>query len=610
MTVIDGQSKIYREKVIESMYLKTFFVLILVSISSVLCISVNSIVISRYLGSAAMSSYGLADPYFLLISSVGSLFSIGTQVVCAEKIAKGDLDSANKAFATSFWTVMCVSLLIAVLGVVFSDPLALFLSSGRTSAEGVVMLKTYLIGLFCSSPAFTGNLLLVPAMQLDGETKRAKYATIIMSITNVAIVTIGIILLKQGMIAVSIGRMAAYWSAFIILLLHFRKKGNHLKLAVHGLDIKLLKGIISVGVPKALRTFYDLFYKIILNKWILFLGASTLMSSIAVQNSIHYFPDMLSVGMQGTIMMLVSIYIGETDKDSLHNLIRVSKKYYLLFILPVSLLGVLLSGAIARLYIVDSDTVLKLASYAIAWYFACLPFSTFNDCYIGFYQGLKKTRTVNTLMMFGRIILPLAMSLLLGSVWGPFGLIAAMGISSVTMTLGIILVKSIKKRSFIFKLTDLAETPVQLDSQDHHVFYTTVKTMEEAAEVSAILPEKLRLYHLPEKQVQAISLCTEEMVRRIIENDDGKKARPFIDIGISIDSGNVEIHFRDNLKQYDFCEDMNNCWSADNLSGNIGYRILAGLSSDIRYMFLMDTNVIVMKINSPESDVRDLPEAA
>ncbi len=584
----------------ETMFRRTFLVLILVSISSVLCISINSIVIGRFLGSTAMSSYGLADPYFLLISSIGALFSIGTQVICAEQIAKGDTEKANQAFTVSFVTVISASLLITVIGIVFSGKIALFLSSGRTSVEGLAMLKVYLTGLFCSAPAFTGNLLLVPAMQLDGDTQRARNATILMSIVNVAIVTIGVIVLKQGMTAVAVGRMASYWTAFVVLMLHFRKKNCNLKLKFHDLNFSLLKGVMNVGVPKALRSFYDLFYKIILNKWILFLGAATLMSSISVQNSIHYLPDMLAVGLQGSVMMLVSVYIGESDRTSLLNLLQVTKRFFLIIIMPVSVLGVLLCYPLSHLFITDSSEVLRLASYAVAWYFGCLPFSAFNDCYIGYYQGLRNSRRVNTLMILGRIVIPLSMSLLLGAVFGPYGLISSLGISSIIMTAALIIFRSIKKGHLAYRLADLVDLPENLADQDHHIFYTTVRNTKEAAKVSSEIPETLRSYHLPEKQILAVSLCIEEMVRNITENK-GKSTDPFIDISVTIDDKNVELHFRDNLSQYNFCEVIKKRLNSEDPSKNAQYRIVSSMTSDVRYIYLLDTNVMTLKIKNQDT---------
>ncbi len=53
-----------------------------------LCLLIDSIMISRFLGEKAIAAYGLANPLLLAIGAIGTLLAAGVQVVCSKALGR------------------------------------------------------------------------------------------------------------------------------------------------------------------------------------------------------------------------------------------------------------------------------------------------------------------------------------------------------------------------------------------------------------------------------------------------------------------------------------------------------------------------------------------
>jgi Na+-driven multidrug efflux pump len=58
-------------------------------------------VIGRMLGVEAMSAYGLASPIIVFFNAVGTMISVGAQVVTGKAIGKGDQRECRVCFSSS-----------------------------------------------------------------------------------------------------------------------------------------------------------------------------------------------------------------------------------------------------------------------------------------------------------------------------------------------------------------------------------------------------------------------------------------------------------------------------------------------------------------------------
>ena len=65
------------------------------------CLLIDSVMISRYLGEEATAAYGLANPILLAIGAIGSLLAAGIQVACGKSLGRGDREETDIGYSSA-----------------------------------------------------------------------------------------------------------------------------------------------------------------------------------------------------------------------------------------------------------------------------------------------------------------------------------------------------------------------------------------------------------------------------------------------------------------------------------------------------------------------------
>ena len=104
---------------------------IISAMAVMLCLVIDSIMISRFLGTDAMAAYGFANPVLLIFAAFGSLLSSGIQVVCSRAMGTGDEDKINRCYSLSVIIAAAVSIFGVIVVLVFADPICVALGAKR-----------------------------------------------------------------------------------------------------------------------------------------------------------------------------------------------------------------------------------------------------------------------------------------------------------------------------------------------------------------------------------------------------------------------------------------------------------------------------------------------
>ncbi|MCR5402779.1 MAG: hypothetical protein K6E91_03050, partial [Butyrivibrio sp.] len=136
---------------------------ILISVATSIALIVDSIIISRFLGTSSMAGYGAVSPILMIIMAVSGVISTGSQIICAERIGKADTDGANRIVGLS----IVISMFFAVFFILtcfFGEGLIIKLIGLKPGTDLSQCASDYLKGFILGAPAFIGTLTLMPYM--------------------------------------------------------------------------------------------------------------------------------------------------------------------------------------------------------------------------------------------------------------------------------------------------------------------------------------------------------------------------------------------------------------------------------------------------------------
>ena len=234
-----------------------------------------------------VAAVSLATPVYLIFMSLGTLFGIGGTSVISRALGEGNKEKARKSCAFCFWGCVFVGILLAVLILIFIDPILKLIGA---SADTYEYAKSYL-----SIIVFAGPFVLISncygnVVRTEGESGKAMLGLLLGNLVNVILDPIFILALgldiKGAAIATVIGNIVG--AGFYIS--YFLKGKSMLSIRLKDFTVKqgIATSVLAIGVPAALG---DVLMSV---------------SQIIINSQMSHYGDMAVAGM-GVAMKVITI---------------------------------------------------------------------------------------------------------------------------------------------------------------------------------------------------------------------------------------------------------------------------------------------------------------
>ena len=234
-----------------------------------------------------VAAVSLATPVYLIFMSLGTLFGIGGTSVISRALGEGNKEKARKSCAFCFWGCVFVGILLAVLVLIFIDPILKLIGA---SADTYEYAKSYL-----SIIVFAGPFVLISncygnVVRTEGESGKAMLGLLLGNLVNVILDPIFILALgldiKGAAIATVIGNIVG--AGFYIS--YFLKGKSMLSIRLKDFTVKqgIATSVLAIGVPAALG---DVLMSV---------------SQIIINSQMSHYGDMAVAGM-GVAMKVITI---------------------------------------------------------------------------------------------------------------------------------------------------------------------------------------------------------------------------------------------------------------------------------------------------------------
>ena len=204
----------------------------------------------------------IRDAALAAVTSTGSLthlvislfmgLSVGSSVVYAKSIGKGDLERANRVVHTSFIVSAISSVFLTIVGIVFAKD---FLRM-TDSPDNVIDLATTYVQIYFGGIFF--NLLynfISSIVRANGDSKRPLYILTFSGLVNVVLNLVFVIVFHMNAAGVALATVISQViSAILIMYILFKENGplnfSFSKLKV---DKSVLKEMILIGLPSGIQ---------------------------------------------------------------------------------------------------------------------------------------------------------------------------------------------------------------------------------------------------------------------------------------------------------------------------------------------------------------------
>ena len=563
---------------------------ILSALTVSLCLLIDSIMISRFLGEKAITAYGLANPLLLAVGAVGTLLAAGVQVVCSRALGRGSLEEANAGYASALLATAVISLAFMAAVVVFRSPLAGIMGAGDTG-ELHEMTEDYLAGFSIGAPGSMGALVLVPFLQMAGQSNLLIAAVLAMTVTDVALDLLNVLVLHGGMFGMGLASALSYYVAVAVSGVYLLSKRSIFRFSRKAVKARMIGEMFGSGVPAGVNMLASVILVYVMNRLLNALDGGAAVAAYTVIQAIGNTANCITTGTGGVSLTLCGVFFHEEDRTALKETVRRLCLSGVLLGLGMGLILLVFAPAFIGLYIPEAGHTRDMAVLGLRLFAAGLIPCCINNALKYAWQASGRAGLTEAVSLLEGALFPALAAFIFSRFLGTTGawLAFAAGELLTLLAIGLFVFRTagempwrngaclLLKKDFGARPEDMLETDI-----------TNLADVTAAAERA----EQFCLTHGQDARISNhIALCIEEMAANVIRHGfrDGKPHHLSVLILNKPDSWIMR--FRDDCRAFDPVR-----YVPREEAQAIGIRLVLTLAEDAYYTYSMNLNNLTLKL--------------
>lgn len=561
--------------------------------------SVNGIVSSyfatNYVGTNAMSAIGLYGPFGMFMGAVSTMLMGGSAIISSRYLGMNRHDKVQNIFSLNL-------ILGTVISVFFMATLFII---GRLDLTGAFtsdpevreIFNIYLIGQSIGAvPLLLGSQL--PAfLALENRGRRTTAASIVYIIVNIILNYIFVEVMHLEALGLALASSLGLWIFFLVQLQYFLSRASMLKIRFKSVNWKEAGSVFRIGLPGALSNGYQTIRILAVNKLVeTTVGAVGISAFTAANNFLAIFWA-IPVGMINVSRLLIGVSVGEEDRKTLTDIMRVMFKRFVPLMSVICLAITLLAVPCTRIFFHDpSDPVYMMTVWGIRLLPACLPLAIVLMHFVCYGQASDKNGFIHVTSILDGAVCVIAFTAVFIRMWGINSVYLANIFNGVVGVLAVIIYACIKNKKFPRNMEELMVIPEYFGAREEDRIDITITDMTQVVNLSSNIYSFCRNRGIDYKRSYFSALAMEEMAGNIVRHGFSKdKKKHRIDGRVTIKDNKVILRLKDNCVPFDPSEResmMNN----DDKTRNIGIKLVFRTAEDVEYQNLFGLNALTIKL--------------
>ncbi len=568
------------------------------SMTVTLCMLIDSIVISRFLGVEAMAAYGYTQPVLLAFAAPGAMISAGVQVVCGRTLGAGDREGSDSCYTLSIGLTALISALGLAVVLIFSGPLCTLLGAGQPVIENSVyfLTKDYLTGFIIGVPAFLIAQVMVPYLQMAGNRSRLVAAVLTMTVLDVAFDLINVLVIDGGIFGMGLASSLSYYAAVLVGIGCFIKKDCIFKFRLKGLRFKILREMVVEGVPTIINQLSLVLLILLLNNLLKMSGGTVAVAAYSVISTISNLCYAFCNGNSSVALMMASIFYSDEDRSSIYTLVRTMTRSAVTVLASVTVIVVLFARPIVMLFLEDETYTVDLATLGMRLFALCLVPCALNTTFKFYYQGINRIRLMEAISVLQNLIMPALGALLLGYLFGTTGLwlcfLFGEGLAFIFICI------HVWKHNEHIRVSeqDFALLPETFGVPKEDCFECTINSIEQAVEASEKAISFCRAHGINKTTCAMIGLCIEEIaINTVTHGFNLEKRSNNIEVRLVFRDDTEIIRIRDNCAGFDPVN-YHKLHRDDDPVAHMGIRTVVSFAKEAVYLNTFGLNNLMLRL--------------
>ena len=381
----------------------TIFMMLFMGIYTI----VDTIFVSRFVDTNALSAINIVCPVINIIVGLGTMIATGGSAIIARKMGAGEVNRAKQDFTLIISFGVILGVLIAILGITFIDRIIYTLG-----ADDILFsyCKDYLTIILIFTPASMLQILFQNLFVTAGKATLGLIVSIGAGVINIIFDYVFMVMFDMGIAGAGLGTCIGYMIPAIIGIIVFSRKAGVLSFVKPVIDFKMIGESCINGssemvsqLSTAITTF---FFNLTMMK---LLGVNGI-ASITIIIYTQFLLTTLYIGFSIGVAPVISFNFGANNYCRLRKIYKICISFIIISSLFIFIFAFINGGNLVRFFTDTNEEVYKIAVNGFMIFVFSFLFSGFNIFSSAVYTALsngKVSALISFLRTFGFIMLGL-----------------------------------------------------------------------------------------------------------------------------------------------------------------------------------------------------------
>ena len=581
-------------KLLTKLFFKLLPYQILLSVINAINGIVDSLYASNRIGPIAMSAIGLYGPLNHFLYAATIMFVSGSQILYGRYLSR-ERKHINSLFTVNVLISLALSVLTTVLLI------AAALAGGTrvfvTAEPDLSMLNEYIIGQAIGIPGLILGQQLFAFLSLENQTKRTMVASVSCLVVNAILNHVFIVTFEMGTFGLGLSSSISNYVFLFIMALYYITGKSEWKFSFKVCEWKDAIDIVKLGYPGAISRFVEMFRCLIVNFLIIQYVGTVGVSAFAASNSFLAIIWSVPFGMTAVARMLFAISIGEQDRKSLVNVMKIVFTKCMLIMIGIVALLVIFAEPLTMMFYQDkTQPVYQMTVMGFRILPLCMPLSLISLHFSCFSQSSERKALSIILPIIDGAVGVTVCSFILIPIMKLNGLYVSNILNGVICLIVVVIFAVIETKKFPTSIEGLMAIPKRIGVDEDTRIDISIKSIDEVVDISGKIIEFCESKGIEKRRSFYAGLCMEEMAANIVTHGFAQDNKSHsVDIRVIVMDGKLILRLRDNCAEFDPTARAK-AMETDESGKNIGIKLVYKIAETVDYQNLLGMNVLTITV--------------
>ena len=348
---------------------------------------VDGLFVSNYAGKTSFAAINLVMPFIMVLGGLGFMVGTGGTALVAKVLGEGDRAKANRYFSMMILFTLLLGVVLTVFGIVFMEPVALFLQATPEMLPDCMTYGRIVIGF---TTAFMLQNVFQSFLIAAEKPKLGLIATIAAGVTNMVLDALFVAVLRWGVAGAAVATGISQCVGGLFPLIYFmRPNTSLLRLTRTKLEARPILQACGNGSSELMSNISSSIVSMLYNFQLLKYIGEDGVSAYGVLMYVQFIFVAIYIGYSIGCAPIVGYHYGAQNHSELQNMLKMSVRLMCGAGVVLSASAYLLASPLAKLFVGYDENLYKLTCHAFRLFSFAFLFAGFNIYASSFFTALN-----------------------------------------------------------------------------------------------------------------------------------------------------------------------------------------------------------------------------